>query len=67
MFQTDSKFYLSISGSRPSDQHEYRITLGPWDNIKKAVAYSDELTDSRIGEQLLSKLGVEELHVFQDA
>jgi hypothetical protein len=61
------RFYLYIRGVRPSDQHEYGIRLGPWTSEEKAVEYSDTLTDSRIGEQLLGKLGVETLNVYQEA
>jgi hypothetical protein len=51
----------------PEDLQHHTVTLGPWDRKEQADAYSDSLTDSRIGEQLLKKLGVEELLVFESA
>ena len=65
MSQINPNFYLRIVGFRHSDQHEYSFTLGPWDTMNKAIDYSDHLTDTRIGEQLLQKLGVVELHTFE--
>ena len=60
-------FYLMLAGTRESDGGHYSLSLGPWDTEEKAVAYSDSLSDSRIGEQLLMKLGIEELRVYESA
>jgi len=64
---SDPQFYIHIRGVRPSDQQNYGITLGPWTTIEKAVEHSDTLTDTRIGEQLLQKLGVTELRAFEES
>lgn len=37
----------------------YAITLGPFRERSQAEDFSNFLTDNRIGEQLLTKLGVE--------
>jgi hypothetical protein len=63
--ETAPRFFLCLAGERDSDGGQYSITLGPWTSIDKAVAYSAQLTDTRIGEQLLDKLGVKELHAFE--
>jgi hypothetical protein len=61
----EPKFYLRLSGVRPSDQHEYSLNLGPWKTLEGAIRYSDQLTDTRIGEQLLNKLGVTDLNAYE--
>lgn len=60
----ETSFYLTLRGQRARGD-EYTITLGPWTKKAEADAYSDSLTDTRIGEQFLKKLGVEELLVFE--
>ena len=64
MPQTDSKFFLCLRGKNHSG-NEYSISLGPWTKKAEADAYSDSLTDTRIGEQFMQKLGVEELLVYE--
>ena len=60
----EPSFFLTLRGQRARGD-EYSITLGPWTKKTDADAYSDSLTDTRIGEQFLKKLGVEELIVFE--
>jgi hypothetical protein len=64
MTQQDSKFYLCLRGKN-FEHTQFKLTLGPWTKREQAEAYSDSLTDSRIGEQLMQKLGVEELIVLE--
>jgi hypothetical protein len=64
MTQQDSKFFLCLRGKNHLG-NEYSISLGPWTKREDAEKYSDSLTDTRIGEQFMQKLGVEELLVYQ--
>jgi hypothetical protein len=64
MLTVEHSYSLCLRGKNHLG-NEYSITLGPWTKKSEADAYSDSLTDTRIGEQLLKKLGVEELIVFE--
>lgn len=55
--------YLCLKGKNHQGL-PYSISLGPFHEKADAQKYSDSLSDSRIGEQLLMKFGVEQLIVL---
>jgi hypothetical protein len=57
-------YWMNVRGVRPSGG-EYHFSLGPWTTKEKAQEFSDSLTDTRIGEQLLNKLGVEQIVIYR--
>jgi hypothetical protein len=60
--QVESKFYLYLSGKyKPG--YPPMLTLGPWAGRQAAEDYATHLTTSRIGEQILTQLGIEKLVV----
>ena len=65
MPEMNSKFYLCLKGKNHQAM-PYAVTLGPWTKKEDAQAWSDHLANSRIGEQMLMKFGVEEV-IVQEA
>jgi hypothetical protein len=47
-----------------NDTH-YEIVLGPWKRSKEAIEFSSFLTDTRIGEQLCIKFGIESIRLVE--
>jgi hypothetical protein len=43
----------------------YSIHLGPWNRSDQALKFSSFLTDTRIGEQLCIKFGVESIKLIE--
>jgi len=60
--QKASQFFLYLS-YKDTLGYPRSMVLGPWSSVQAASDYSDNLTDSRIGEQILKHLGVEKIVV----
>ena len=61
----ESKFYLNLDAHFGLG-YTVNIKLGPWAGKQAAADYASNLTDSRIGEQLLNALGVTKI-IVQEA
>ncbi len=61
----EHNYYLCLKG-RNFQGNPYVVSLGPFHEKTDAEKYSDSLTDSRIGEQLLTKFGVEQVIVVDN-
>lgn len=55
-------YRLRLTGKN-FEGNEYVVTLGPWKSKEAAQRWSDLFTDTRVGEQILEKFGVETLGV----
>lgn len=58
----NTEFSVQLDG-RDFSGVPYRVHLGPYKFIEEANHLIDTLVDTRVGEQLISKFGVERLSV----